>query len=395
MKIINLFGLYPKELFAELSSNSKSKMDFAANNLQEAMIKGYEATNADYYIINAPFIGAWPLFYRKIFVKGCCSIERKITSIRYLNVALIKRWDMLKRVRKTLFDYLKKQPVEPIVILFYNFNFVSLAKEVKEKYPHVKTCLLVTDLPEYMASNSRSIVSRLDKLFTRESTSYAKYIDGYVLLAERMKERLPVGDSRYHIMEGIYNPDDQDSNANVGEKKVILYTGNMDPRYGIEDLVNAFSLIDDPNIELWLRGDGVLLNLVQKRAEIDCRIKIIERLSRSELLRLERRSTILVNPVHSSEEFTDFFFPSKTMEYLASGTPTLMCKLGCLPPEYHEHLYFFESEDVEGMASTMRNLCNKDKEELEGFGMKAKNFIINEKNPKVQISKLVSFFECL
>ena len=69
MKIINLFGLDPKELFAELSSNSKSKMDFAANNLQEAMIKGYEATNADYYIINAPFIGAWPLYYRKIFIK--------------------------------------------------------------------------------------------------------------------------------------------------------------------------------------------------------------------------------------------------------------------------------------------------------------------------------------
>lgn len=395
MKIINLFGLYPHDMMDDLSSNTKTKMDFAANNLQEAMIKGYKETGADYHIINAPFIGSWPLYYKKTHVNGYINAEERIHSVRFLNVAIIKRWDMLRKVKKTLFEYLNENPIEPTVVLFYNFNYIKLAKKIKEKFHHVKTCLLVTDLPEFMSSNSRDMVSRINKFITTESTSYSNYIDGYVLLAERMKERLPVDDTPYHIMEGIYNHDDSCLEASKKDKKIILYTGNMDPRYGINDLVAAFSLIKDPNIELWFRGDGASVSLVKERSVSDQRIKLIDRLSHKELLSLERNATLLVNPVHSTEEFTNYFFPSKTMEYLASGTPTLMCKLNCLPLEYREYIYFFEKEDVSSMARTILELCNKPLEELNNFGLKAREFIISKKTPKCQIAELLNFLKRL
>ena len=72
----------------------------------------------------------------------------------------------------------------------------------------------------------------------------------------------------------------------------------------------------------------------------DPRIIYFGPMEREELLRLERRATLMVNPTPASWEFTKYFFPSKNMEFMASGTPTLMFKLACMPEEYHQDLVF-------------------------------------------------------
>lgn len=391
MKIINILGLYPAGLAEKLLKNSKSKLDFAANNFQEAMVKGYKENNADYHIINAPFIGSWPLHYRKITVDGWVDDQENIDSVCFFNVALIKRKAMLLQVKRRIIEYVERHANEDLVVIFYNFNFISLAQQLKRINPRIKTCLLVTDLPEYMASNSKSWISRLNRIISRRDDSYGNYIDAYILLAERMKERLPVGHKPYYIMEGIYNTESTSRKAPKSSNKTILYTGNMDPRYGVEDLVNSFSLIKEPNYELWIRGNGQAEAMVRERAKIDSRIKLIGRLSHEELLNLESSATLLVNPVHSSEEFTNFFFPSKTMEYLASGTPTVMCKLGCLPNEYLEHLYFFENESIECISETIKYICELPELELRSFGNKAQQFVLQNKTPKAQIAGLLNF----
>ena len=62
-------------------------------------------------------------------------------------------------------------------------------------------------------------------------------------------------------------------------------------------------------------------------------------MSREELLKMERRATVMINPTPARLNFTKYFFPSKTMEYLASGTPTVMYRLGCMPKEYDDYVY--------------------------------------------------------
>ena len=117
-------------------------------------------------------------------------------------------------------------------------------------------------------------------------------------------------------------------------------------------------------------------------------------MEREELLRLERRATLMVNPTPASWEFTKYFFPSKNMEFMASGTPTLMFKLACMPEEYHQHLFFAE-ESVEALCDKILEICEKPQDELDAFGKKASDFICQQKNAVVQAGRLVEFINNL
>lgn len=50
--------------------------------------------------------------------------------------------------------------------------------------------------------------------------------------------------------EGVYNPIEVTSQKK--RKKVILYTGKLDTRFGIRDLIAAFNEIDDKEFSLWI-----------------------------------------------------------------------------------------------------------------------------------------------
>lgn len=110
---------------------------------------------------------------------------------------------------------------------------------------------------------------------------------------------------------------------------------------------------------------------------------------------MQKKATLMVNPVHSSEEFSRYFFPSKTLEYLASGTPTLMSRLSCMPSEYNNYLFYFEDESIEGMAKKIQEICEKPQFELDEFGSKAADFIVKHKTPKPQMRKAIEFFKQL
>ena len=125
----------------------------------------------------------------------------------------------------------------------------------------------------------------------------------------------------------------------------------------------------------------------------DNRIKNIPAMPKEELLKLEQSSTLLVNPVPYSEEFTKYFFPSKTMDYLASGTPTLMYELDCLPLEYKEHLVLLKDESIEALRDKIVEVCNWSSDYSREKGEKAREFILTQKNAKCQVRKIIDLLE--
>ncbi|MGB9612869.1 MAG: glycosyltransferase, partial [Candidatus Margulisiibacteriota bacterium] len=103
----------------------------------------------------------------------------------------------------------------------------------------------------------------------------------------------------------------------------------------------------------------------------------------------EIKAILLVNPRPSSEEFTQYSFPSKNMEYMVSGTPLLTTKLPGMPEEYYDYVYLFEDESVEGMAKTLDRILKLPKEELHAKGAAAKEFVLREKNNVVQAKRII------
>jgi len=397
MQTIFIGGLYPNEILDEIKENTKH-LDFAANTLQWALLNGFEANSYPVKVITLPTLRDFPQYYKKTYFKSSSFSHIKGNEdlcLGFVTIPVIKHVSKYLNLYKSLNNLLKDKDNVHLIIYGIHSPYLKAVEKIKQRNDKIKTCLIVPDLPEYM-SDSKNIIYRLLKSIDKKIILKSfQYIDSFVLLSQYMAERLPIGDKPWMVMEGIYNTNDNITNVPKEPYKTILYTGNLAKRYGILDLLEAFTKINSPDFRLWLCGNGDGLEKIQEIQKRDSRIEYFGILPRNEVLKLQKRATLLVNPRHSYEEYTKYSFPSKTMEYMASGTPTLMSKLPCLPKEYEPYIYFFDDESIEGMKNKIIEICEKSQEELSEFGQKAAEFIHTQKNEIAQTKKIIEFISNL
>jgi len=195
------------------------------------------------------------------------------------------------------------------------------------------------------------------------------------------------------VMEGIADISavSQEPCEEKAEPRAIMYAGMLYEKYGIFHLIDAFEQIDAENTELWLFGDGPAADEIKRRAAVNERIRFFGKVSRDEILKRERQATLLVNPRSVKEEFTKYSFPSKTIEYMLSATPVLTTKLQGIPEEYFQYVFTVEDNDVHFLTEAMNRILAQSGEALGQFGARAQEYIINEKNAKMQAKRILDF----
>ena len=158
-------------------------------------------------------------------------------------------------------------------------------------------------------------------------------------------------------------------------------------------LIDAFSKVPGDDLRLWLYGAGDMEAEIRIAAERDARIIYFGVAPNSDVVNVQLRATLLVNPRPSNEEFTKYSFPSKNMECMVSGTPLLTTPLSGMPYEYIPHVYLFEDESVEGMACTLSRVLMLPKSDLHEMGLNSKRFVLDKKNNRVQALALMKMIQ--
>ena len=123
----------------------------------------------------------------------------------------------------------------------------------------------------------------------------------------------------------------------------------------------------------------------------DSRIKYWGIMEQKRIFEMQREATLLVNPRNGEAEYTKYSFPSKTMEYMASGTPTVMYELPGLPVDYEEHLVLIPDNSQEAFTAILKEWGSKEQAELDEFGKHARLFILKNKNSEIQAKRLMNF----
>lgn len=397
MNILFLAQTYPDEILPSLEKNSKVILDYAAHNLGSAIIKGMKENNVKIHVVNTPHVGSYPPYYRTPVIPSYKN--NGLESIGFLNFSYLKRLSILRQQRKLTLKWCKCTAGRKVVFL-YNFEALAIVSDIIKKYPDVRVVLLVTDLIEYQ-STGMTPLKRINRIVDKfigcgiQIYKYLELVDGFILLAPKMSENLCVGKRPWVQIEGIYNNDNNLSDVPKNPKKVLFYSGNLGKRYGICKLLDAFSEINDKEYELQICGGGDGLDIIKEYESKDNRIKYLGIVPRSEVQKLQQAATVLVNPRNSNDAYTMYSFPSKTMEYLASGTPVIMSHLKSIPQEYDEHIFYVDDESIEGWARKIQEVCNIAPKELIDFGRRAQNFIMKEKTPRPQVKKILDFIDKL
>jgi len=389
--IILLMGLFPLQIRKDIELNSKGNIQYAADALQWSLVKGLDSF-FDFKLINLPYIGSFPFRFKSLkYYDFSFKINKRANSVNigFLNLPIIKMYSRYKNTKKELIKTLSQFNGKTIIIIYsVNSPFLKSSLDVKKAHPNVEICLIVPDIPEHMSDSKNffyQLLKRIDGIFIEKAL---KEVESFVLLSDYMTEPLQIDRQPYVRIEGIYNPSDSPSSVLKEKNKTILYSGTLARRYGVRNLIEAFREIDNANYRLWICGDGDCREEIQNLVKVDNRVTYFNQIPRSEVLILQKKATVLVNPRTSEGEFTKLSFPSKILEYLASGTPCIMHPLKGIPDEYFPYCYISDVENAKGLKDMILTVCEKDQLELDKFGEKAKQFIEKHKNPTTQVKKI-------
>ncbi len=372
-----------------------SRVNFAGMTLQNAILDGLYEHDSKLDVISAWDISPYPTVKQILFSPEEIEFKGRYDKYKFvgaINLPIVNMMAKFLKIRSELNRNIKKDLNNAVIVYETYSPFLLAAATLRRKIG--KLVVIVPDLPDYMHSGD----SKIRAFFKRINRSLIDWClrksDGYILLSEPMLEKLPPKDGKYIVMEGIFNPEFEDNDVEKEKYKTIMYTGGIYSHRGTDLLLDAFSKIDAPDYRLWIRGDGDLKGKILEMSQKDSRIRYFEPMERKDLLELEKKATVLVNTT-PPQDFTKYFFPSKNMEFLASGTPTVMFRLGCMPKEYNDHLFYVDGNDSEALKDKLVEVCEMGTEKQMKFGRDAKNFILENKNPRVQCGKIIEFIKNL
>lgn len=307
---------------------------------------------------------------------------KRVVIIIYLFINIIT-WRLKSKHKKNLivFD-----------ILNLSTSIVSL---FLSKVLRIKSVAIVTDLPSLMYVLQDKI-SFSDRYTIRIQNEMLSLSDGYVFLTEAMNKIINQKGQPYCIIEGLADIQLL-SLKNIDKSSAVLkifhYSGGLFEQFGVKALIDAFMLITRKDVRLHLFGNGELIEYINECIKKDSRIVFFGYRQNKDVLEDQLNAIVLLNPRFTHEEFTKYSFPSKTIEYMASGIPLLTTKLPGIPKEYFDYVYVFENETVEGYQIAMEGILNRSISELTTKGENAKKFVLSNKNNKIQAEKFYNNFK--
>lgn len=251
-----------------------------------------------------------------------------------------------------------------------------------------KRCVgIVTDLPDMLGGSG----------FSKKIANFViRHCTDYVLLTQAMNDYLNHDGKPYVILEGhsdIAMEKQLPSPERKKSPRVCLYAGGVSKQYGLENLVEGFRKANLPDTRLEIYGPGDYVPELCRIAAEDPRIFYGGMLLNSEIVEREMAATLLVNPRPTGEEYVKYSFPSKTMEYMSTGTPVLTTVLPGMPREYYPYVYLLEQETAEGIAQKLRQILAQPAQTLFQKGLAAREFILKEKNNVRQAGKILAMLE--
>lgn len=383
MKILYLACMYDTETYKEIFK-LKTKPMQASGKYHMLMCEGLVQNKADVETIAILPINRknnHSIIFRG-FLKTSGNVKYDYLSV--VNIKFIKQIVLFAEC----FIKVMKSKAECLVFDYLNI-YASRGALLAAGLKGIKTLAVVTDMPEFVFKKS-SYIKKCYKILSKTNS--------FVLLTKEMANRKEIENKPYIVLEGHANYQMSNECKNYGGAvRTVLYAGSLDEKYGITELCEAFANISRENEELHIYGDGPCRDDIIRYDKKIKNIRYFGNVPNNEVVQAELHATLLINPRSPEGEFTKYSFPSKTMEYMSTGTPVLMYRLPGMPEEYGDYLFFINNANpVREIGSAIRRVFDNFSEyDLISFGKAAKDFVLSKKNNITQSGKLIEFISNL
>ena len=303
----------------------------------------------------------------------------------FLNISGIKQITVIIKLFFHIVSWLAKNKKHNTNVIIDGSFYTGLVPLwLASKLFNIKSAAILVDYYAFMHPKQTTLAQKF-------YYKMLKSIKCFAFVTKQLEAEVNVDKKDYMIMEGLVHISPED-----GTKKEVedycMYAGGLHQMYGLKDLVDAVHESSIP-YSLHLYGNGDTIEYIQEISKIDARIQYKGVVSHDELLEIEQRAKLLVNPrpVHGKLD-TRFNFPSKLMEFMQSGRPVITTRLLGIPEDYEQRMYFFEGDTKEELKKGLERVLSIDEKELAAFGNDAKKYINDNKN---NVARSRQMFEML
>lgn len=295
------------------------------------------------------------------------SLERSLTKEE--NIV----WDYLAIIRRRFFrEYSLKIQIDDLLtdrkldntIVFVDTlspTLLKIANYLKKNY-NLKVIGICTDSP--------SNISGTTKIYTNKILDYSRNFDGFLALTNELGDLFNKKSKPQLIFEGIV--EDKLPNPIVNEfGDYFFFGGALMEKYGVFNLIKAFNEIEDHKMRLLICGHHANEEQLNKAIEDNPRIIYLGILPNKKVLQLEMNAIGNINPRPFSEDLDRFSVPSKTIEYISTGIPTISVKNSKLKKNFNDNIIWAKTAEPRDLYNAMTKLLNLTEDERKNFGLEA------------------------
>lgn len=328
---------------------SNPLVSIAGNRCQIGILDGLKADNEIVQVVSFRINRMFPIG-KKIYVPRLHTVFNDLNYYfaPYLNIPFLRTLF----VNANTFYYLLKKIKKNDIVLFYNV-FIPFPNSVffLRKLLGIKIYILAFDI--HVPGQTVPNTIRWHYEYLRQKFVLPR-VDGVIAITKTILEDFKCKKNPL-IMEGgisrdLLNLDCR--NANDGKLFKLLYAGALNKLNGIDLLLDAFIKNTNPHLRLIIAGSGELSDYVVNAANKDSRIAFLGIVPHKQIMDLYHDVSLLLCIRITAKIHTEYFFPSKLIEYLATGIPVLCTNLKSWNFNLNDFCYILkeETEDAIGLA---------------------------------------------
>lgn len=251
----------------------------------------------------------------------------------------------------------------------------------------IKAFVVLTDGPGIMLATDgrlRRVLKLVDRFVVR---LLLKGMTGVVALAPALAAELARGKPAL-IFPGIISDDWAAAVALRGPEIpgfTVTYAGGIEANYGAALLVGAARM--SPETTFRLCGKGHYAD--EARLSAPANVVFPGFLGQDAVANELLAASLLINPRPTSSEFSARSFPSKLLEYLATGRPVMTTRIASIPAELVGSFYYIDDETPEGVARAIAGVAALPLEERRRFGAAARQTALDNFGEAAVAKKLL------
>ena len=177
----------------------------------------------------------------------------------------------------------------------------------------------------------------------------------------------------------------------VPAERSIMYCGALTEYNGVLNLIEAMKAFQGTDIYCDIYGGGYLEEQVCAAAQENRNIRFHGRVDNVTVMKKQREAWLLINPRVINDPIAQVTFPSKTFEYLLSGTPVLTTRLNGYTEEYDGLMVYAKDDSPQALACAIQEISTGKYQDYLIMAEKAKKFVVEKRNWSCQGEKMRRF----